>query len=119
MPGDTAPLDTDTDIVLTVPSVCVPAGSDFTVSVALKKHKHRAAAVAQKKTKRKLKEVDFYVGNVLHSKVKHKPFSDTISTAGVTSSTLEVTAKVTVKVKKPGHKTKKVKKTLKYTVRIC
>jgi hypothetical protein len=120
-PGDTTPLDPDTDIVLTVPSTCVPAGSDFTVSVALKKHKKhpRTAAVAQKKTKRKLKEVDFYVGNLLHSKVKHKPFSDTISTAGVTSSTLEVTAKVTVTVKKPGHKTKKVKKTLKYEVKIC
>jgi hypothetical protein len=120
-PGDTTPLDPDTDIVLTVPSSCVPAGSDFSVSVALKKHKkhHRTAAAAQKKTKRKIKEADFYVGNVLHSKVKHKPFSATISTVGVTSPTLEVTAKVTVKVKRAGHKTKKVKKTLKYEVKIC
>jgi hypothetical protein len=119
-PGDTSPLDPDTDIVLTVPSTCVPAGSDFVVSVALKKHKHHRAAVAhKKKTKRKIKEVDFYVGNLVHSKDKKKPFSDTISTAGVSSDTLEITAKVTVKVKRPGHKTKKVKKTLKYVIKIC
>ena len=37
----------------------------------------------------------------------------------MTAKTLEVSAKVTIKTKKPGHKAKKKKKTLKQTVQIC
>jgi hypothetical protein len=120
VPGDTVPLDPDTDIVLTVPANCTPTNSQFTVGVSLKKHKHhRFAVAARKKTKRKLVSAAFYKGNLLITKVKHKPFQATISTAGVPSGTLEITVKVKIKVKKPGHKVKKVKKTLKANVKVC
>jgi hypothetical protein len=120
IPGDTQPVDTDTDIVLTVPANCTATNSEFTVGVSLKKHKnHRAAVAAKKKTKRKIVSAAFYKGNLLITKVKHKPFQATISTQGVSSGTLEITVKVKIKVKKPGHKVKKVKKTLKANVTVC
>jgi hypothetical protein len=123
IPGDTQPVDTDTDIVLTVPANCTATNSEFTVGVALKKHKHHRAAInaktAKKKTKRKIVSAAFYKGNVLITKVKHKPFQATVSTQGVPSGTLEITVKVKIKIKKPGHKVKKVKKTLKANVQVC
>lgn len=61
----------------------------------------------------------FYKGNLLIVKDKKKPFEATISTEGVSSGTLEITAKVKIKVKRPGHKAKKVKKTLKTTIQVC
>jgi hypothetical protein len=119
IPGDTQPLDPDTDIVLTVPANCTPTNSEFTVGVALKKHKKHRAEAAKKKTKRKIVSAAFYKGNLLITKVKHKPFQATISTAGVSSGTLVISVKVKIKVKKPGHKVKKVKKTLKASVKVC
>ena len=115
----TQPVDPDTDIVLTVPANCTPTNSQFTVGVALKKHKKHALAVSAKKTKRKIVSAAFYKGNLLITKVKHKPFQATISTEGVPSGTLEITVKVKIKIKKPGHKVKKVKKTLKANVKVC
>ena len=107
----TTPAGGGSELALTGPKECVASGASFKVSVSIKAKKG--------KPKPKIKKAVFSAAGVAVATVKKKPFEATISTAGVIAKTLEVSAKVTIKTKKPGHKAKKKKKTLKQTIQIC
>jgi hypothetical protein len=109
------PLGGGDDLVLTVPKKCVDAGSSFKVSVKLKSKKKKGS---KKRKKTKITRVDFSADGTLVATDKKKPFEATIPTAGAVGS-IDVLAKVTLKVKKPGKKAKKIKKKIKHTVAIC
>ena len=84
--------------------------------------RHRGGAwqepQAKKSKTKKITQVIFKANGTLVSKAKKKPFKATISTAGASGS-IAVQAKVTIRVKKPGKKIKKIKKTIKQNVAIC
>jgi hypothetical protein len=83
--------------------------------VKLKSKKKKGS---KKTKKKKITRVDFSADGTLIATDKKKPFEATIPTAGAVGS-IDVLAKVTLKVKKPGKKAKKVKKKIKHTVAIC
>jgi hypothetical protein len=96
------------------PKKCVASGQKFPVSVGVKVKKKLAQG-----RKAKLKAVTIWVDGAKVAKIKHKPFRRLVKVQGLPGSKHKVTVSVTLKIKRPHHKTKTTTTKLTAVVKVC